>query len=101
MIYDDIEKLIGYGLNNGLITKEDVYVIRNEFMKRVEAGERLMGPCRHCVKTCKPATTPYCISQALINAALGKVEEGLIFCGGHVDRVKEIVSVEDVMRSFA
>lgn len=75
--------------------------IRNEFMKRVEAGERLMGPCRHCVKTCKPATTPYCISQALINAALGKVEEGLIFCGGHVDRVKEIVSVEDVMRSFA
>ena len=33
MIYDDIEKLIGYGLNNGLITKEDVYVIRNEFMQ--------------------------------------------------------------------
>ena len=33
MVYDDIEKLIGYGLNNGLITKEDVYVIRNEFMQ--------------------------------------------------------------------
>ena len=73
----------------------------NKFMERVEAGERLMGKCRKCVKSCNPATTPYCISQALINADIGKVDEGLIFCGANVHRIKEIVSVESIMKEFA
>lgn len=73
----------------------------NKFMERVEAGERIMGKCRQCVKSCIPATTPYCISQALINAAIGKVDEGLIFCGANVHRIKEIVSVESIMKEFA
>ena len=30
-----------------------------------------MGKCRRCVVSCDPATTPYCISKALINAATG------------------------------
>lgn len=75
--------------------------IKNDFLERVSTGERIMGKCRKCVKSCKPAETPYCISQALINAAIGKVEEGLIFCGENVHRVKEIVSVESIMKEFA
>lgn len=75
--------------------------IKNEFLEKVAAGERFLGKCRRCVKSCNPATTPYCISQALINAAIGKVEEGLIFCGANVGRVKEIVSVESIMQEFA
>lgn len=74
--------------------------LHNKFMERVEAGERLMGKCRKCVKSCNPITTPYCISQALINAAIGKVDEGLIFCGANVHRIKEIVSVESIMKEF-
>ena len=32
MIYDDIERLINYAVNNKLISAEDVYVVRNGFM---------------------------------------------------------------------
>lgn len=32
MICDDIERLIGYALKNKLISSEDVYVVRNQFM---------------------------------------------------------------------
>ena len=60
-----------------------------------------MSSCRQCIKTCNPATTPYCITKALINAAIGNVDEGLIFCGSNVDRVKEIVPVEKIMEEFA
>lgn len=74
--------------------------IRNAFMKRVESGERIMGKCRRCVKTCDPSSVPYCISQALINAATGNVDKGLIFCGGNVHLVKEIVSVQSIMDEF-
>lgn len=33
MIYDDIQRLISYAIKNELITSEDVYVIRNQFME--------------------------------------------------------------------
>ncbi len=93
-------------------TKEDVVIVKspvglpgraihNLFLDHVEAGERIMGKCRQCVKSCNPATSPYCISQALINAAIGKIDEGLIFCGGNVAKVKEIVSVASIMKEFA
>lgn len=75
--------------------------IKNTFLERVASGERFLGKCRHCVKSCDPATTPYCISKALINAATGNVEEGLLFCGANVHRVKEIVTVKSIMQEFA
>lgn len=74
--------------------------LKNAFMKRVENGERIMGKCRHCVKTCNPAEVSYCISRALINAAKGNTDEGLIFCGYNVHRVNEIVSVQSIMDEF-
>lgn len=33
MIYDDIQRLISYAIKNELITTEDTYVIRNQFME--------------------------------------------------------------------
>lgn len=33
MIYDDIQRLISYALKKELITSEDIYVIRNQFME--------------------------------------------------------------------
>lgn len=41
------------------------------------------------------------LRRQLINAAIGKVDEGLIFCGANVHRIKGIVSVESVMKEFA
>ena len=46
------------------------------------------------------ATTPYCITQALINSVQGKLDDGLIFCGSNVHRAKEIVSVHDLIHEL-
>ncbi|MGO0916206.1 hypothetical protein ACTPEM_23555, partial [Clostridioides difficile] len=37
--------------------------------------------CYNCLIPCNPKETPYCISQALINAVKGDVENSLLFCG--------------------
>ena len=75
--------------------------IHNAFLDKVKAGERFMRNCRQCIKTCKPATTPYCISEALINAVEGRLDEGLIFCGANAWRTERIETVAEIMEEFA
>ena len=65
------------------------------------SGERFMKGCRQCVKTCNPATTPFCITEALINAVEGRVDEGLLFCGTNAYRANKIETVADIMEEFA
>ena len=40
------------------------------------------------------------ITKALINAVKGNINEGLVFCGSNVDKVKEIISVHDLMNEL-
>lgn len=59
-------------------------------------------PVKHCFRcmpeVCNCATTPYCLSQALFDAANGDGEtEGLVFCGARVSEITEISTVHDVM----
>lgn len=75
--------------------------IHNAFLDRVRAGERFMRGCRQCITTCKPDTAPYCITEALINAVRGKLDEGLIFCGSNAYRADRIESVADIMEEFS
>lgn len=74
--------------------------INNSFIKRMETEKCKIDKCYNCIKTCNVANTPYCITKALINSVKGKMEEGLIFCGSNVDRIKEIVSVHDLMQEL-
>lgn len=74
--------------------------IQNKFLERVDSGERVMSPCRQCIVTCDPSTTPYCITQALINAVEGRVEEGLLFCGSNAYRAEKLEHVSDIMEEF-
>ncbi|MBQ7943997.1 MAG: nitronate monooxygenase [Lachnospiraceae bacterium] len=74
--------------------------IHNAFLDRVKAGERFMRGCKQCIITCKPATAPYCITEALINAVKGKLDEGLIFCGSNAYRAERIETVADIMEEF-
>lgn len=74
--------------------------IHNAFLDRVKAGERFMRGCRQCIITCKPATAPYCITEALINAVKGNLDEGLIFCGSNAYRSERIETVADIMEEF-
>lgn len=75
--------------------------IRNAFLDRTKEGQIPHGKCHLCVSTCKPAETPYCITEALVNAAEGRVEDALLFAGSNAYRAKELEHVRDIMREFA
>lgn len=92
--------------------REDIVIVRspvgmpgraihNAFLDKVSAGERFMRGCRQCITTCRPDTAPYCITEALINAVEGNLDEGLIFCGSNAYRADRIETVADIMEEFA
>ena len=62
--------------------------IYNKFIQKTENEKCHIDRCYNCIKTCNVATTPYCITKALINAVKGNINEGLVFCGSNVDKVK-------------
>lgn len=91
--------------------KEDVKIIQspvgmpgraicNEFIKNTESEKCKIDKCYNCIKTCNVATTPYCITKALVNSVKGNMENGLIFCGSNVDKVDKIVSVHELIQEL-
>ncbi len=74
--------------------------INNEFIERTENEKCKIDKCYGCIKTCNVANTPYCITKALVNAVKGNMKDALIFCGSNVEKVKEIVSVHDLMKDL-
>lgn len=75
--------------------------IRNEFIRLMEQGRAAVRHCFGCIRNCDPGNTPYCITQALINAVKGDLDHGLIFCGAKVDRIREMTTVAALMRELA
>lgn len=75
--------------------------IRNEFIRLMEQGRAAVRHCFGCIRNCDPGNTPYCITQALINAVKGDLDHGLIFCGAKVDRIREMTTVAVLMRELA
>ena len=74
--------------------------INNEFIKKMEVEKGKIDRCYNCIKTCNVINSPYCITKALINSVRGEVDNGLIFCGSNVNRIKEIVSVHNLMQEL-
>lgn len=75
--------------------------IRNGFLERVMSGEQIHhGPCLGCLHKCSPGEIPYCITEALIHAAKGETEEGLLFCGAYAFRAEKIETVKEVIDSL-
>lgn len=74
--------------------------ILNPFMKRAKAGQIPHGKCHLCVSTCKPDATPYCITDALVNAVKGNIDDGLLFCGANAYRATKLEHVKDIMDEF-
>ncbi|MBM6968516.1 NAD(P)H-dependent flavin oxidoreductase [Pseudoramibacter alactolyticus] len=56
--------------------------------------------CSHCIKSCDPAKVPYCITEALIQAARGNRDAGLFFCGSQIAGLQGIRTVKDVVADF-
>ena len=74
--------------------------IKNKFLERVAQGPVKVERCFRCLEHCNPAETPYCITKALINAAEGKIDEALLFCGSNAYRCEKIETVPEVMTAL-
>ncbi len=74
--------------------------IHNAFIDKMNANPGKVTHCFNCMKGCNPATAPYCISMALINAVKGKLDEGVIFCGSRVGEVNHMTTVPALMREL-
>ncbi len=91
--------------------KEDIVIVNspvgmpgrailNPFMKRAKEGQIPHGKCHLCISTCKQAETPYCITEALVNAVKGNTEDALLFCGANAYRATKLEHVKDIMKEF-
>lgn len=75
--------------------------IRNSFMNKVMNGEKFPPKkCMGCLRKCNPAEIPYCITESLIHAAKGEVEDALLFCGANAYKAERIETVKEVMESL-
>jgi nitronate monooxygenase len=76
-------------------------VVRNPFIDEINQGKRNPVNCPyHCIKTCKQATSPYCIALALGNARKGKFKHGFAFAGLNAYRIEKIISVKELINSL-
>lgn len=75
--------------------------IINPFIKRVKAKREKITKCYSCLTPCSPATAPYCISTALINAVTGKADDGLVFIGKSGYKIDKIISVNELMEELS
>ena len=92
--------------------KEDIVIVKspvgmpgrailNKFQKKVRSGEKIPHtPCHGCLHKCNPAEIPYCITDALIHAAKGEVDDALLFCGANAYKATRIETVKEVMEEL-
>lgn len=93
-------------------SKEDIIIVKspvgmpgrailNPFMKCVMLNEKIPHtPCHGCLAKCSPSDIPYCITDGLIAAAEGRIDEALLFCGANAYRAERIETVAEVIASL-
>lgn len=75
--------------------------IETPWLKRIRNGEKeTIRKCHACLKHCDRKSIPYCITDALIAAAKGDMEHGLVFCGANVYKLKKLEKVAEVIDSL-
>lgn len=75
--------------------------VMTPFLLKVEKEGRIKPKsCQRCLVPCNPGTTKYCISDALINSVNGNIEDGLVFSGVNVGRIKELQSVKNLIEDL-
>ena len=93
-------------------TKEDIQIvkspvgmpgraIRNAFTQKPQEVRPQNWKCHQCLEKCSQKDIPYCITDALINAVKGNLDQGLIFCGENAWRAERLEHVADIMEEFA
>lgn len=75
--------------------------IFNKFLQDAMHGDHRPAICRHhCIKTCNPKTTLFCIADALISAYNGKLSTGFAFTGSNAEKVTKISKVKQVFEDI-
>ena len=74
--------------------------IFNDYIKKTMTEKQKVYKCYNCLHKCNPATTPYCISYALINAANGDLDNALIFCGENAYKIDKITTVKEIFKEL-
>lgn len=67
--------------------------VRNPFAEKIMEGNSPIDKCDACLKHCKQN---FCIIKALIRAQQGDVENGLVFTGEYIHKIKEILPVREI-----
>ena len=91
--------------------KEDIKIVQspvgmpgrailNPFLEKVKTEKCKIKHCYQCIVTCDKKTIPYCITEALVNAAEGREDEGLLICGENAYRADKIETVAEIMEEF-
>ena len=74
--------------------------IKTPFVKQLLEDESKVK-CKECPYKClKKCDHVYCISERLRAARDGNIEEGLFFSGENVDKINDILSVQEVFDQF-
>ncbi len=71
--------------------------IRNVFSEALARGESPTINCDNCLKVC---SHEYCILEALENSRLGNIDQGVVFSGQNVFKMKEILSVKEIFQNL-
>jgi NAD(P)H-dependent flavin oxidoreductase YrpB (nitropropane dioxygenase family) len=72
--------------------------IRNAFTDRIGKDLSLVPmDCAGCLKGCARS---FCILEALRRAQEGDIENGLIFSGEYIEKIKEILPVKEIIRNL-
>lgn len=75
--------------------------INNPFLEKVSQGEKRPVKCAwQCLKHCDYKKVPYCIAEALFNAAKGNLDKGFAFAGSKAYLARKIQSVKDVFEEL-
>ncbi|MGE0077917.1 MAG: NAD(P)H-dependent flavin oxidoreductase [Bacteroidales bacterium] len=75
--------------------------VNNSFIERINLGQTHPFKCHwNCLSSCNFKEAPYCIAQALLNAAEGKMTEGFAFAGANAYKVTKIQHVAEVINEL-
>ncbi|MGN0376084.1 MAG: NAD(P)H-dependent flavin oxidoreductase [Suilimivivens sp.] len=74
--------------------------IHNEFLEKASKENIPIRKCYQCLEKCNRTDIPYCITDALVNAAKGNTKEGLLFCGANAYKADKLEHVADIMKEF-
>ncbi|MEA5017652.1 MAG: nitronate monooxygenase family protein [Erysipelotrichaceae bacterium] len=76
--------------------------LKTNFMKEVNQRQEniKIDRCVACLATCDPSSTSYCITQALIDAARGHTDDGIVFVGSSAAQLSKMTTVKELVQKL-